>query len=258
MHGSAKGSVSSATQGWDGDDGPCLAVEDGNNDNGTRALKRYLRKVDFRIVLYCAIGYVLCMMDRTNIGNGLDTDLKLSDTVYSLALSIFYVGYLLMQLCTNIVLKTLGPSKWIPFMGTAWGTVCACLAATKNGGGLVAARFFLGLFEAGITPGVVYMISFWYPRDMAARRMSAFFMSAAAATVISGPLAAGLTSISTDKVKGWQWLFIIEGLITVLWGISGLFILKDYPEKARFLRDDERAVIEKVLVAEHNLASHAR
>ncbi|KAJ1915001.1 hypothetical protein H4219_004545 [Mycoemilia scoparia] len=226
-------------------------------------LKSYARKTDLRIILYSAIGFMLCMVDRTNIGSakisGLEEDISLTDTTYSIALSIFYVSYLFMQVTSNVFLKMMGPSKWIPFLGTSWGIICMCQTAVKNAGGLIAVRLFLGACEAGLSPGIIYLISFWYPRQMAGQRMTAFLLSMAVASTFAGPLAAGLSSIPEKTgLRGWQWIFLIEGLITVLWGIGGLFVYKDYPEKAGIFTKDERNVIGKIMKMEKSLASQSK
>ncbi|KAJ1909916.1 hypothetical protein H4219_006321, partial [Mycoemilia scoparia] len=229
-------------------------------------LERYARKVDLRIITCCALGYTLCLIDRVNIGSakisGLEKDLKLTDTTYSIALSVFYVGYLVMQVWSNMILKIIGPSIWLPSLGIAFGAVSMSIAATKNAAGLIAARTFLGVFEAGLYPGCIYLISFWYPRQLMGLRITYFLIIASFLAMFSGPLAAGLSSIpnkdKTTGLSGWQWIFIIEGLVTVIWGIGALFVIKDYPDKAKTFDHEERQVIGKIMKIERNLASETK
>ncbi|KAG0257248.1 hypothetical protein DFQ27_005211 [Actinomortierella ambigua] len=149
------------------------------------------------------------------------------------------------------MLKRLGPKRWITFVMLVWGGITMLLAACKNAAGLFATRFFLGLFEAGLFPGTVFIISLWYTRGEQALRNGLFFSTASIAGAFGGVLAYGLAKLDgRGGLHGWQWIFIIEGLITVMVSMATYFLLPDFPSKARFLDDDMKELAEKRMVAD--------
>ncbi|KAG6836779.1 hypothetical protein H0H93_003371 [Arthromyces matolae] len=211
-------------------------------------LERAWRKVDFRVVPIVAIFYLLAFLDRTNLANarvaGLQKELKITDHQYSIALTVTYVPYILAQLPSNLILKSVGPNITLPTMLTLWGIVTTLQGVVKNFAGLLVCRFFLGLFEGGVFPGLILYLSFWYPRRALQQRVSAFFSTASLSGAFSGILAYGI--IRMDGIghrSGWSWIFILEGLFTFLFGLSTYLLLPRSPQHARFLSEEEKVYI---------------
>ncbi|KAG0052482.1 hypothetical protein BGZ83_002512 [Gryganskiella cystojenkinii] len=221
--------------------------DDKNFDPDSEEVKRVRWKVDKRLVPILGLLYLCSFLDRVNIGNakvaGLEKDLKLDNGVYNLALSIFYVGYIAGEIPANLALKKVGPKRWIPLVMFSWGLVSMCMAAVTNGAGLLATRFFLGLAESGYAPGPVYIISLWYRRQEHAVRIGIFFSAATAAGAFGGMLAYAISYL--DGVRGlhaWQWIFILEGLPTIVSCLIAYLFLPDFPETSTFLTPAEKAL----------------
>ncbi|KAG0174362.1 hypothetical protein DFQ28_006655 [Apophysomyces sp. BC1034] len=181
---------------------------------------------------------------RSNIGNaklgGLETDIGMTSSEYQWALSIFYFGYVIFDLPSNIVMRRWRPSYWLGLLMGSWGIVATAMAAVNNFAGLAAARFFLGVFEAGFFPGVIYFMSLWYTRMEYARRIGFFWSFGSLAGAFGGLLAYGISQISNDTLRTWQWLFIIEGAPSILLSVFAAWYLPNSPETAKFLTDEER------------------
>ncbi|KAH9919553.1 MFS general substrate transporter [Fomitopsis serialis] len=212
--------------------------------------KKLWRKVDIRIVPILSVMYLCCYLDRGTIGNaklqGLMTQLDLTGNRYNIALTFFYIPYCLFDPPANLILKRLRPSIWLPGITVAWGLVLALMGLVKSYPQLVGARLCLGIAEAGIFPGVTYFMTLWYPRHMVQTRIALFCGGTTLSGAFSGLLAYGISFMSgAGGMLGWSWLFIIEGIATVVVGTVAFFILAhvDFPETATFLTDQERAYI---------------
>ncbi|KAJ7611771.1 major facilitator superfamily domain-containing protein [Roridomyces roridus] len=209
------------------------------------------RKLDLWILPVVSIFYLLSFLDRTNIGNakvaGLMTQLHMTPRQYSIALTVTYVPYIAAELPSN--LHTVGPNWMLPTMITLWGVVTACQGTVKTYGGLLACRFFLGLLEGGVFPGIVLYLSFFYPRMRLQTRVAGFFSTASLSGAFGGILAYGIIQLNGQHGhSGWQWIFIIEGVITVFFGLLSFFLLPASPATARFLNEEERAYVNAKLV----------
>ncbi|KAF9205705.1 hypothetical protein BGZ49_003681 [Haplosporangium sp. Z 27] len=211
------------------------------------------RKIDLHLIPLISVLYLCSFLDRVNIGNakvaGLAGDIELTASQYNWALSIFFIGYVIFEIPSNILLKKIGPSKWITIVMIAWGVIMMAMAAVKNATGLLIARFFLGLTESGLFPGSVYLISLWYTRSEQAFRNGLFFSTATMAGAFGGVLAYGIAQMEGVRgLHGWQWIFILEGLPTVLLTIVVFFFLPDFPGTARFLNAEEKDLAVRRLV----------
>ena len=177
---------------------------------------------------------------------------------YNAALSIFFVSYSLAEPLTNVLLKRLRPSIFIPAIMLAWGIVMTCMGLVHNFQGLAAARFFLGLAEAGLFPGINYYLSCWYKRSEFGIRAAIFFSAAAVSGSFGGLLAAAIGQMNGVGGKhGWSWIFILEGLATVLVGVASFWMVFDFPDEATFLSpDDRRRVIRRLKVDQQSSAEH--
>ena len=198
----------------------------------------------------------------TNIGNakldGLITDLKMSQSQYNTALSVFFVSYSLFEPLTNVMLKRFRPSIFIPVIMVLWGIVMTCMGLVHNASGLYAARFFLGLAEAGLFPGVAYYLSCWYKRNEFGIRAAIFFSAAAVAGSFGGLLAAAIGLMKgVGHKNGWSWIFILEGLATVLIGFVSFWFVHDFPDEATFLSEVDRVrVIRRLKLDGQSSAEH--
>ncbi|KAF9473919.1 MFS general substrate transporter [Pholiota conissans] len=207
--------------------------------------KRVWRKMDLCLLPVVTMFYFLSFLDRANIGNarvaGLQKDLKMTNYQYSIAITITYVPYIVAELPSNLLLKIVGPNLMLPTMLTIWGIITTLQGVVKSYNGLLACRFFLGLFEGGVFPGLVFYLSFFYPRQQLQWRISAFFSAASVSGAFSGLLAFGIVNMDGIGGRpGWAWVFILEGLFTFLFGLSSFVLLPRSPAHARFLTQTQK------------------
>ncbi|EIM86762.1 MFS general substrate transporter [Stereum hirsutum FP-91666 SS1] len=210
--------------------------------------RKLLRKVDMRLIPWLSLLYLLSFLDRTSIGNaklyGLETDLHITDKQYLLSLTIFFFPYALFEVPSNVFLKRLRPSIWLSAIMLLWGVMMAVQGLVHNFGGLMGMRFMLGLMEAGLFPGVNYYLSCWYKRSEFGIRAAIFFSAASVSGAFGGLLAAAISDMKGVGGKsGWSWIFILEGLATVLAGVLSFWVIQDFPDTAKFLTEEERVVI---------------
>ncbi|CAI6341679.1 unnamed protein product [Periconia digitata] len=233
-----------------------------NEEECAAADKKLLRKLDIKLIPWLSFLYLISFLDRTNIGNakvdGLQEDLGLSDSQYNATLTIFFVSYALFEPLTNILLKKLRPSIFLPIIMVWWGICMTCMGLVHNFQGLMASRWWLGVAEAGLFPGVNYYLSCWYRRSELGIRAAIFFSAAALAGSFGGLLAAGIAQMGGVGGKpGWAWIFILEGLATILVGIASYWMVHDFPDEAKFLTPDDRARVLRRLRADNQAsASH--
>ncbi|KAI1827963.1 major facilitator superfamily domain-containing protein [Xylaria intraflava] len=209
---------------------------------------RILRKMDARLIPMLAILYLLSFLDRGNIGNakieGLQEDLRMTNDQYNLCLTVFFFTYAFFEVPSNLLLKRLRPSRWLPTIMVAWGTVMTLMGIVRNFQGLLSARLFLGVAEAGLYPGCAYYLTMWYCRREIQLRQALFFSAASVAGAFSGLLAFAIAKLDgLGGLEGWRWIFILEGLVTVVVAVAAFFILHDFPETATFLTEEERAFV---------------
>ncbi|KAG1758818.1 MFS general substrate transporter [Suillus occidentalis] len=227
---------------------------------GERA--RILRKLDWHLLPFVSLLYMLSFLDRANVGNakvaGMSKDLHLIGFRYNIAAAVFFILYSFAEVPSNIALKLFRPSRWIPAIMIAWGLVMTLMCLVDSFRSLVVARLFLGLTEAGLFPGVTYYISLWYPRSEQSKRIAIFFSAATVAGAFGGLLAYGIEHLEGVRgLHGWQWIFLLEGIATLLIACLSFFFMHDYPETAKFLTETERAyVIDMLKQDANNLATH--
>ncbi|KAI9751638.1 MAG: hypothetical protein M4579_005985 [Chaenotheca gracillima] len=210
--------------------------------------KKLMAKIDFRVIPILCILYLLAFLDRVNISNArifnLEADLKLLPNQFNTSLTIFFVPYVLFEIPSNIFLKRLRPHKWLSACMFLFGLATLCQGFVQNFSGLLATRFFLGLFETGMFPGCFYLIGMWYKRSEAQRRYSFFFSSTTLAGAFGGLLAAAIGNLTGVRgYSGWRWVFILEGVLTCLVAFLFYFLIPDFPEDAKWLTEDERAYV---------------
>ncbi|CAF3722339.1 unnamed protein product [Adineta steineri] len=217
---------------------------DDKNDYNHKENRILTRKLDLHILPLLSITYLLSYIDRANIANaklaGLEHDAHLTPEQYRWSLSIFFIGYAIFEVPSNIILRRWSPSKWIALIVFLWGIVAVSMAAVRTASTLFLCRFLLGTFEAGLFPGLIYYTSLWYKRKEQALRLGCFWSFSAIAGAFSGLLAYAILQIKSPILAQWQLLFIIEGIPTIILAFICWFCLPDSPEQARFLTDKQR------------------
>ncbi|GAC93479.1 transporter [Pseudozyma hubeiensis SY62] len=210
--------------------------------------KKLMRKIDFRLIPWLCVLYLLSFLDRAAIGNarlyGLEKELKLTSQQYGLALTVFFFPYALFEVPSNILLKRLRPSIWFPIITMLVGVCMLSQGLVKNYHGLLVARFFLGVTEAGLFPGASFLISGWYKRKEYGLRQSVFFSAATVSGAFGGLLSFAINKMNgTGGYSGWRWIFIIIGLVTFVAGVLSFWFCVDFPDTATFLSDSERRAV---------------
>ncbi|KUJ11861.1 pantothenate transporter liz1 [Mollisia scopiformis] len=211
------------------------------------AEKRLRRKIDLRLMPMIVLMYIMNYLDRNNIAAaklaGILTDLDLKGVEFQTSVSILFVGYLLMQVPSNLFLNKIGkPAIYLPSCMVIWGIISGATSACQNYGGLIACRFMLGFVEAAYFPGCLYYLSCWYTRKELGFRTAIFYSGALISGAFSGLIAAGIQA-HMDGARGlraWRWLFIIEGAITVVVAMFSFLILPNFPRTTSWLTEEER------------------
>ncbi|KAJ6626004.1 putative MFS transporter [Mycena sp. CBHHK59/15] len=217
--------------------------------------KALVRKQDLRIVPLSAAIYLLCYLDRSNIGNAkilnaethndLLSETHMTSFQYTIALMVFLIAYAIFEIPSNYFLKKLSPSRWIAFLMFSWGALTMGIGGTKSFAAVTVVRFLLGVFEAGLFPGLVYYLTFWYRTDERSIRVAIILASATLAGAFGGAIAFGVGHMNgTSGLSAWRWLFILEGLPSCLSSVLVLLFLPDYPETASWLSSSEKQLAE--------------
>ncbi|RSL61676.1 hypothetical protein CEP51_013592, partial [Fusarium floridanum] len=233
-----------------------LPDPDAGKSDEERAItdRKLVRKIDKWLIPWLSLLYLLSFLDRTNIGNarlaGMEPDLHMSGADYNSALTIFFVSYAAFEPATNALLKRLKPRIFFTSIIMIWGTIVVLMGLVTNHAGLLAARWFLGMAEAGLLPGVSFYLSCWYKSSEIGVRIAVFFSAAALAGSFGGLLAAGIAKLDgVGNKPGWAWIFIIEGLATVAIGFCCWWMVFDWPDTARFLSPDDRIRVQRRIIA---------
>ncbi|EED15609.1 allantoate permease, putative [Talaromyces stipitatus ATCC 10500] len=208
------------------------------------AERTYRRKVDFLVLPMLCLMYFFDCMDRSNLANaktdGLDKDLHLQGNDYSLLILLFYIPFGLFDLPWSLLIKRYSGRVMLSFMSIVWGILALCQCAAKDFGSMLAIRMILGVFEAGFFAGTTFYLTLFYTRGEMGFRLAIVQSFAVLASAFSGLISFGVFQINSPSVKGWQYLFIIEGGMTLLIGIMGIFVLPHSPQTAWFLNARER------------------
>ncbi|KJA21187.1 hypothetical protein HYPSUDRAFT_42307 [Hypholoma sublateritium FD-334 SS-4] len=231
------------------------ATGSSSDDFNTPEDKALVRKIDLRLLPILTFLYLLSFLDRTNIGNakidGLTTDLNVSASEYNTALALYFVAYVIFEVPANIILKRFDPKIWLPSLTLFWGIASVCQGLVKNKAGLFGIRFLLGVAEAGLFPGVIYLFSVYYRRHERSWRVAIFFGGAALAGAFGGILAYAIGKMDgIGGRKGWEWIFILEGILTVAVSLVAYFIVPTWSHEAKFLTESEKKRLLKRLNAE--------
>ncbi|MZY04533.1 MFS transporter [Acinetobacter pittii] len=222
----------------------------------TAVRKSAYRKIAFRLMPFLMLCYFCAYLDRVNVGFAklqMMSDLQFSEAVYGLGAGIFFIGYFLCEVPSNIVLHKVGARRWIARIMITWGILSGCFAFVQTEWQFYTLRFLLGVAEAGLAPGLLLYLTYWFPSYRRARMTVLWFIAIPISGMIGGPLS-GLIMDRMSGVHGWfgwQWMFVIEAIPTVLVGLLVLAVLKDSVQDANWLTQDEKNLVKQELAQDN-------
>jgi len=226
---------------------------------------RVYRKVTWHIIPFLFLCYVFAFVDRVNVGFAklqMQQDLGISDAVYGAAAGIFFIGYFFFEIPCNIALEKVGARYWLGPIIVVWGLVSASTMFVKSALGFYTVRFVLGVVESGFFPGVILYLTFWYTRRHRAKMVALFMTAIPLSGLIGGPISGGLLNkmSSVGGLRGWQWLFLLEGIPSIVAGFATLYFLPNGPKSAKWLSPEERTLVASQLEEEDaaKRAGHGR
>lgn len=228
---------------------------------GVSALDRATRKAAWRLIPLVMLMYVISYLDRVNVGFAAKTmngDLGLSTAAYGLGAGLFFIGYVLFEVPSNVILHRVGARRWLARIMVTWGLISGAMGFVESQTAFYVVRILLGIAEAGFVPGVIYLLTLWFPSRVRARMVALFIIAIPFAVVIGAPLSALLIEHG-DGVwgrTGWQFMFIVEALPAVVVGVVAFFTLPSKPEEVGWLTEDERTALTSSLQAEVDAAAH--
>ncbi|MDO7194521.1 MFS transporter [Acinetobacter nosocomialis] len=222
----------------------------------TTVRKSAYRKIAFRLMPFLMLCYFCAYLDRVNVGFAklqMMSDLQFSEAVYGLGAGIFFIGYFLCEVPSNIVLHKVGARRWIARIMITWGILSGCFAFVQTEWQFYTLRFLLGVAEAGLAPGLLLYLTYWFPSYRRARMTVLWFIAIPISGMVGGPLS-GLIMDRMNGVHGWfgwQWMFVIEAIPTVLVGLLVLAVLKDSVQDANWLTQDEKSLVKQELAQDN-------
>src|SRR3954464_1112768 len=224
--------------------------------------KRVIGKVMWRLIPFLIVCYFVAYLDRVNVGFAklhMNQALDLSEAAFGLGAGLFFIGYFLFEVPSNIFLERVGARVWIARIMITWGIVSAAFAfiphisgatGISNEGIFYSLRLLLGACEAGFFPGIIFYLTLWFPAVYRARVISFFMLAIPISSVVGAPISGLLLNLTGWGLEGWQWLFILEALPSILVGLGVFFYLTDFPRQAKWLQEDEIAWLENVQATE--------
>lgn len=222
---------------------------------GSPALDSAVKKAAKHLMPMLIILYFVAFLDRTNVGfaeAALKADRGISAGAFALGAGIFFIGYALFEVPSNVLLTKYGARSWLARIAITWGIVASLFAFTTNDTMFIIFRFLLGVTEAGLFPGVIMFLSEWFPNKVRVGMFALFYLAQPFSQMIGAPLSGGLISFG-DQVTpwhGWQVMFFAEGMLAVIAGIAAFFLLTDSPQKAKWLNDEEKKALIDVMAVE--------
>jgi ACS family tartrate transporter-like MFS transporter len=226
--------------------------------SGTPRTDAILAKAAWRLIPVMCLMYVVSFLDRSNIAIAalsMNRDLGFSSEIYGFGSGIFFFGYFFFEIPSNLALEKVGARAWMCRIMVTWGLISMACAFVRGPVSFYVLRFVLGAAEAGLYPGMILYMTYWFPEGTRARFIALFLAAVPAASVIGGPLSGWLLGFE-GRLHGWQWLFLLEGIPSVLLGIAVLWLLPDRPASARWLTADEKDLITARIAAEPPGALH--
>src|ERR1700704_4139061 len=213
-----------------------------------------IRAISVRLIPFLVLAYFFSYLDRVNLGFAaltMNAELKFTPLIFAWGAGIFFIGYFIFEVPSNLALEKFGASRWIARIMVTWGIISALMATVSGVWSFYSLRFLLGVAEAGFFPGIILYLTYWYPAEYRARFLAAFAIAVPVSTVIGAPISGLLLGLDgVMGVKGWQWLFIIEGIPSVILGVITWFYLTDRPAKADWLTAEQKAWLSSRLESE--------
>ncbi|MBV7538079.1 MFS transporter [Duganella sp. sic0402] len=227
----------------------------------TDNLDNLYKRVSWRLMPFLFLCFVAAYLDRVNVGFAklqMQADLQFSDAVYGAGAGIFFIGYFIFEVPSNLLMTRVGARRWIARIMISWGLISAALMFTNGALGFYVLRFLLGVAEAGFFPGIILYLTYWYPARRRARMVALFMSGVAVAGVIGGPLSGWIMKSFAGVYgwNGWQWLFLLEGLPSVAIGVWTLFYLDDGIRSARWLSEADKQLLERDIAADVRQHQH--
>jgi len=216
-----------------------------------------IAKITRRLLPFVGIIYLIAYIDRQNVSFAklqMVGDLGLTEYAYGLGASLFFIGYFIFEVPSNVILERVGARRWFARIMITWGAVTIALAYTQNATMFYILRFLLGACEAGFFPGVLYLLTLWFPFSYRGRMVGSFMFYSAIANAVGAPIGGAMLDLDGALgLKGWQWVFLVTGIPAILAGIVTLFYLDDRPEQASFLDASEKQWLKATLAQEDRL-----
>ena len=221
-----------------------------------------ISKIRWRLLPLMFAAYIIAYIDRVNIGFAalqMNPHLGFSATVYGLGAGVFFIGYFIFEVPSNLILERVGARLWIARIMISWGLISAAMMFTQGPVSFYILRFFLGVAEAGFFPGMILYLTYWFPASERARAVALFMTANAVAGIVGGPLAGALLTMDgIGGLGGWQWLFLFEGIPAVLVGVIVFLYLPDGPQNAQWLTPSDRRRLEQRLAVDAGVAGQRR
>lgn len=212
------------------------------------------RKARWRLLPFLMLMFVIAFIDRSNIGfaeESLEVHAGLGAAAYAFGAGLFFIGYAVFEVPSNLIMHRVGARWWMARIMVSWGVVAGLFMFTTGPVMFYVLRFLLGVAEAGFFPGVILYLTYWFPRRTRGQATALFYLGLPIANVVGGPLSGGLLELDGALgLHGFQWMFLLEGLLAVIVGVVAIFVLTDRPARARWLTAGERDALEGVLAAE--------
>lgn len=219
-------------------------------------LNQALSKIRWRILPFVALMFAMAIIDRSNIGfakHALQADTGLSNAAFALGAGIFFIGYAVFEVPSNLMLHKVGARIWLSRIMITWGLVSAAMMFAHNETSFYILRFLLGVAEAGLSPGVVLYLTYWFPQNKRGAANGIYYFGVPVSLMVGGPVSGWLLESAQFGLTGWQWMFVTEGLAASVIGVFALFYLTDKPRTAKWLTEQEKAAVEHELEKEHLL-----
>lgn len=225
-------------------------------------LSHTLSKISRRLLPFVLTMYIMAFLDRSNLGfakAAFQLDTGLTDAMYAFGAGVFFIGYSIFEIPSNLIMHRVGAKRWMFRIMVSWGIISSLMMFAHDETSFYILRFLLGAAEAGFFPGVIYYLTYWFPEHMRARSVGIFYFGIPLSLIIGGPLSGMLLEFDgTAALKGWQWMFLIEGLMAVAVGIWAFWYLDSKPSQAKWLTAGEKSALQEVLEREqHAKTAHA-
>ena len=214
---------------------------------------RTMKKIRRRILPWVFLLYVIAFLDRANVAFAkltMSDDLRFSEAVYGLGAGLFFLGYFLLEIPGALIVQKFGARKWTARIMVSWGLCTILVGFVRTANEFYITRFILGAAEAGFFPGIIVYLSQWFPTRHRGRATAKFLIASTIALTIGGPIAGLILKLDWLGLRGWQWVFILEGIPAIVCGIATLYVMTDRPQQAKWLASEERDWLLNELEAE--------